>query len=118
MCFPSWAGRSGRSCSNRTPATCPSCAAWSGRWPPTCPAAGYARARALPLGLFPQKDFGSGSARDAAMAAWLRGQGVELVVAAGWDRVLSDDFVVAFRDRILNIHPSLLPAFAGGMDAV
>src|SRR5215831_11329622 len=52
------------------------------------------------------------------MAAWLRGQGVELVVNAGYDRILSPDFVAAFRGRVINVHPSLLPAFGGGMDAV
>ena len=83
-----------------------------------CPAAGFARERGLPLGVFSQKAYASAAERDAAMAGWLREAGVELVVAAGWDRVLSDGFVAAFPDRVVNIHPSLLPAFAGGMDAV
>ena len=42
----------------------------------------------------------------------------ELVVNAGFDRILSPPFVDAFRGRILNLHPSLLPAFGGCMDAV
>jgi phosphoribosylglycinamide formyltransferase-1 len=85
---------------------------------PSCPAAAYARGARMALGAFPQKDFGSAAERDSALAAWLLAQGVELVVAAGWDRVLSEAFVRAFPKRILNVHPSLLPAFAGGMDAV
>jgi phosphoribosylglycinamide formyltransferase-1 len=85
---------------------------------PACPAAEFAREHALPLGVFAQKAYGSAVDRDAAMARWLLGRDVELVVAAGWDRVLSDGFVAAFPGRVLNIHPSLLPAFAGGMDAV
>ena len=85
---------------------------------PACPAAAFALERGIPLGAFSQKDFVSAAARDAAMAGWLRERGVELVVAAGWDRVLSDGFVEAFAGRVLNVHPSLLPAFAGGMDAV
>jgi Folate-dependent phosphoribosylglycinamide formyltransferase PurN len=44
--------------------------------------------------------------------------GVELVVLAGYDRVHTQTFVDAFQDRIINIHPSLLPEFGGGMDAV
>ena len=44
--------------------------------------------------------------------------GVELVVDAGYDRVHTAPFLEAFADRILNVHPSLLPAFAGVMDAV
>ena len=43
---------------------------------------------------------------------------VELVVDAGYDRIHSRPFLEAFRGRIINVHPSLLPEFAGGMDAV
>ena len=52
------------------------------------------------------------------MSAWLKGGAVELVVNAGYDRILSSGFVEAFGGRVLNVHPSLLPAFGGGMDAV
>ena len=44
--------------------------------------------------------------------------GVELVVDAGYDRIHSTAFVDAFQGRIINIHPSLLPDFAGAMDAI
>jgi len=50
---------------------------------------------------------------DADVAACLREHGVDLVILAGYMRLLSPEFVGAFRDRILNIHPSLLPAFPG-----
>ncbi|HZV52477.1 MAG TPA: phosphoribosylglycinamide formyltransferase [Candidatus Dormibacteraeota bacterium] len=85
---------------------------------PSCGAAAFARERGLPLGEFSQRRFGSVEERDAAMQVWLQGHGVELVVNAGYDRILTPGFVAAFRDRIINVHPSLLPAFAGGMDAV
>ena len=85
---------------------------------PACPAAAYARAQGLPLGEFPQSRFGSLEARDLAMRDWLLGRGVELVVNAGYDRVLSAGFLAAFRGRILNVHPSLLPAFKGTLHAV
>ena len=52
------------------------------------------------------------------MAGWLGEHGVELVVNAGYDRILSRAFTAGFQGRMLNIHPSLLPAFGGGMDAV
>lgn len=50
---------------------------------------------------------------DAEIVATLREHGVELVILAGYMRLLSPDFVRAFPNAILNIHPSLLPAFPG-----
>ena len=85
---------------------------------PVCGAAAFARERCLPLGEFSQRRFGSSEERDTVLLDWLRERGVELVVNAGYDRILSRAFVAAFAGRILNVHPSLLPAFAGGMDAV
>lgn len=50
---------------------------------------------------------------DAACMASLRAHGAELVCLAGYMRLLSPEFIRAFPNRILNIHPSLLPAFPG-----
>lgn len=50
---------------------------------------------------------------DAEIAAELKKRGIELVCLAGYMRLLSPDFVRAFPNRIVNIHPSLLPAFPG-----
>lgn len=50
---------------------------------------------------------------DAKMVAALRDAGVEVVCLAGYMRLLSPFFVRAFKDRVLNIHPALLPAFPG-----
>jgi phosphoribosylglycinamide formyltransferase-1 len=52
-------------------------------------------------------------ARDAALAGWLEERDVQLVVLAGFMELLGPDFIRRFRGRILNVHPSLLPAFAG-----
>ena len=52
-------------------------------------------------------------ARDAAMADWLDERLVDLVVLAGYMAILDAAFIARFRDRIINVHPSLLPAFAG-----
>jgi phosphoribosylglycinamide formyltransferase-1 len=59
-----------------------------------------------------------GRRRDRAMRDRLRLADAELVVCAGYNRVLTDEFLAAFPDAILNVHPSLLPAFGGGMHAV
>lgn len=50
---------------------------------------------------------------DAEIAAKLKERGVELVCLAGYMRLLSPDFIKEFPNRIINIHPSLLPAFPG-----
>lgn len=53
------------------------------------------------------------AAFDAALAEVLEKHGVELVCLAGYMRLLSPEFVAAYRGRILNVHPALLPAFPG-----
>ena len=73
----------------------------------------------VPAVALPQSDFGGdANARDREILERFHAAGVRLVVCAGYDRILSDDFLDAYPDAILNVHPSLLPAFAGGMDAV
>jgi phosphoribosylglycinamide formyltransferase 1 len=59
------------------------------------------------------KTFATREDFDRALAAELRGRGVELVVLAGFMRVLTGAFLDAFPLRVLNIHPALLPAFPG-----
>jgi phosphoribosylglycinamide formyltransferase 1 len=85
---------------------------------PACPAADFAREKGIPLGELPQKAFASAEARDAAMRDFLVRHGAELVVDAGYDRIHTRPFLEAFENRIINVHPSLLPEFAGGMDAI
>jgi phosphoribosylglycinamide formyltransferase 1 len=51
--------------------------------------------------------------RDLAMATWLEERGVELVVLAGYMQLLTKPFLDRFPDRIVNVHPSLLPEFPG-----
>ena len=85
---------------------------------PSCGGAAFARERAIPLGEFSQKSFASLEDRDDAMCDWLLEREVDLVVNAGYDRILTAGFIAAFENRMINIHPSLLPAFAGGMDSV
>jgi phosphoribosylglycinamide formyltransferase-1 len=53
------------------------------------------------------------AARDDAMADWLAAKGVELVVLAGYMQLLSPAFLARFPQRVVNVHPALLPAFTG-----
>jgi phosphoribosylglycinamide formyltransferase-1 len=85
---------------------------------PSCGGAAFAREQGIPLGELSQKAFASADERDAAMRDFFKGHGVELVVDAGYDRVHSPGFLEAFSGRIINVHPSLLPDFGGGMNAV
>jgi len=62
---------------------------------------------------FPEPAFPDRAARDAAMADWLDEEEVEIVVLAGYMAILSPAFIARFPDRIVNVHPSLLPAFPG-----
>ncbi len=59
------------------------------------------------------KDYPNREAFDEAVVELLRKRGVELVVLAGFMRLLSPVFVKAYSNRIMNIHPALLPAFPG-----
>lgn len=71
-----------------------------------------ARALELPTALFVSRGR-KRAEHDADVAACLREHKVDLVILAGYMRLLSPEFIAAFPNRILNIHPSLLPAFTG-----
>jgi phosphoribosylglycinamide formyltransferase-1 len=77
-----------------------------------------ARKAGVPVGLYVQQEYGTREAQQRAIAGKLVDEGVEQVVLAGWDRVLTREFVAAFEGRIINVHPSLLPAFSGGLHAI
>ena len=66
-----------------------------------------------PTAAFELADFPDRTARDAAMADWLEEQGVRLVVLAGYMHLLTPSFLERFPDAVVNVHPSLLPAFPG-----
>src|SRR5262245_53287887 len=78
-------------------------------------AAGIARARAagLETAVISHRNFGSRDAFDRALVEALRAADVRLVCLAGFMRLLGPTFIAAFPDAVLNIHPSLLPAFPG-----
>jgi phosphoribosylglycinamide formyltransferase-1 len=76
-----------------------------------------ALARAAALGVatraFPARDYADREARDAAMAAWLSDSGAGLVVLAGYMQLVTPAFLRQFPQRVINVHPALLPAFPG-----
>jgi phosphoribosylglycinamide formyltransferase-1 len=72
-----------------------------------------ARAHGVPSLTLSHKAYGSREAFDAALVEKLQEHGVEWVVLAGFMRILTPTMLEAFRNRIVNIHPSLLPAFPG-----
>jgi phosphoribosylglycinamide formyltransferase-1 len=76
-----------------------------------------ARAAAVETAVFPREEYGDRAERDAAMAAWIESRGADLVVLAGYMQLLSPGFVARFRNRVVNIHPALLPSFPG-LDAI
>jgi phosphoribosylglycinamide formyltransferase-1 len=76
-----------------------------------------AAAAGVPARVFARADHPDREARDLAVAGWLEELGVELVVLAGYMQLLSPGFLARFPDRVVNVHPSLLPAFPG-VDAI
>ena len=72
-----------------------------------------ARAAGIPTATFSLDCHKDREERDLLMATWLEHHGVGLVVAAGYMQLLTRPFLARFPDRILNVHPSLLPAFPG-----
>jgi len=71
----------------------------------------------VPWYVFSREAYPSRRARDEAMAEFLRYHEIDLVVLAGYDRVLAPAVIASFHDRIINVHPSLLPAFGGTLHA-
>ncbi len=78
----------------------------------SAPGLEIARQRGIPMRVIPSQGLERG-AYDKLLIDELRTHEVELVCLAGFMRLLSADFVRAFPNRVLNIHPSLLPAFPG-----
>jgi phosphoribosylglycinamide formyltransferase-1 len=72
-----------------------------------------AEAGGVPTAVFTLDDFADRSARDAAMADWLAGQGAALVVCAGYMHLLEPSFLERFPERVVNVHPAPLPDFPG-----
>ncbi len=60
-----------------------------------------------------RKDYADQDAFDAAIVKTLRDNGIEMVILAGYLSILGQGVISAYKDRIINIHPSLIPSFCG-----
>ncbi len=77
------------------------------------PALERADARGVPTAVFARGDYQNRAARDEALAGWLAERGARLVVLAGYMELLGEAFLARFPGAVINVHPSLLPAFPG-----
>jgi phosphoribosylglycinamide formyltransferase-1 len=76
-----------------------------------------AQVEGVATAVFARDTYEDRTARDADMGDWIESRGADLVVLAGYMQLLGDDFVARFRQRVVNVHPALLPAFPG-LDAI
>ncbi len=76
-----------------------------------------ARRARIETGVFRREDYPNRARRDDAIGDWIESRGADLVALAGYMQLLSEDFVARFRNRVVNIHPALLPSFPG-LDAI
>lgn len=72
-----------------------------------------AQAAGIETAVLRPRDFGSVSSYGDALAALLREKDIGLIVLAGFLVVLPENFIALYRDRIINVHPSLIPSFCG-----
>lgn len=80
---------------------------------PGAPALRRAESAGVATRIFAAEEFDDRAARDDAMAAWLEERDIGLVVLAGYMQLLTPAFISRFANRIVNVHPALLPAFPG-----
>jgi phosphoribosylglycinamide formyltransferase 1 len=76
-----------------------------------------ARRSGVETAVFRASEYRDRADRDRALGDWIEGREADLVVLAGYMQLLSPEFVARFRNRVINVHPALLPSFPG-IDAV
>jgi phosphoribosylglycinamide formyltransferase-1 len=84
---------------------------------PGAPALERAERAGVETAVFPREEYATREERDGAIADWLEGISADLVVLAGYMQLLTPGFVHRFPNRIVNVHPALLPSFPG-LDAI
>ena len=75
-----------------------------------------AKAAGIRSEVLDHKQFDSREAYDEALTSLIDEYKVDLILLIGWMRIFSSVFIKNFPDNVINVHPSLLPKFAGGMD--
>jgi phosphoribosylglycinamide formyltransferase-1 len=80
---------------------------------PDVAALARAQAAGVRTAVFPRGEYPNRVARDEALADWVAGAGAQLVVLAGYMELLGEAFLDRFPGAVINVHPSLLPAFPG-----
>ncbi len=80
---------------------------------PRAPVLDKAKRLKIKIALVRREDFTSKKDFEEAIIRFLKEQRIDLVVMAGFMRMLSSDFIKAYRNRVINIHPALLPSFKG-----
>ena len=77
------------------------------------PGLNHAKGAAIPVSVISHTDFPDRQAHDAAIAEVLQDDRVELIILAGYMRILGEEFANRFNGRMINLHPSLLPRYKG-----
>ncbi len=72
-----------------------------------------ANKHAIPTAVFSSKDYPDLATLYSELTKLLRADGVDYIVLAGWLKIIPESFILEFSDRIINIHPSLIPSFCG-----
>jgi phosphoribosylglycinamide formyltransferase-1 len=72
-----------------------------------------ARQAGVEAAVFPTDEYEDRAARDRVLGDWIEEREADLVVLAGYMQLLSPEFVGRFRNRVINVHPALLPSFPG-----
>jgi phosphoribosylglycinamide formyltransferase-1 len=72
-----------------------------------------ARQAGIETAVFPPSEYDDRAARDRALGDWIESMEADLLVLAGYMQLLTPEFVGRFRNRVINVHPALLPSFPG-----
>ena len=73
-----------------------------------------AKKHGIRTAVYAKKDWPDLEELYAALSSFLKAEGVDYIVLAGWLKIIPESFIKEFEDRIINIHPSLIPSFCGG----